>query len=166
MEDSLKILFLRGMPKPVKHLTFDPSGTYIAASCTDGLIYIYSLSKEKPELVRRVDGVIKALDVESETSSKAIWHPDGRAFAAPTATREIQVVSHGDGEKQRSFLNGHMGNITALSWSPNGAVLLSTGADGKIILWETKTQKILARYGCSLLTPNDANLLIATTSPT
>ena len=141
------MLYLRDLPKPTKHLSYDPSGTYIAASCTDGLVYIYRLSKEQPELLKKVDGVIRSLDIESEICSRAIWHPDGRAFAAPTATRDIQVVSHGDGERQRSFSGGHMGDITTLAWSPNGALLLSAGSDRKLIVWDTKTQKIVARYG-------------------
>ena len=145
IEDNLKILFLRNMPKPVKHLSYDPSGTYIAASCTDGIIYVYSLSKEEPQLFKKIDGVARAIDTDSETSAKAAWHPDGRAFAAPTATRDIQVVSHGDGERQRSFSGGHVGDITTLAWSPNGALLLSAGADDKVILWDTKTQKSLTR---------------------
>lgn len=146
MADSYRVLYLREQPKPPKHLSFDPSGAYIAVSCADGIVYIYSLSTEEPALVRKVDGLIRSLEIESETTSCAIWHPDGRAFAAPTATRDIQVVSSTDGERQRAFSGGHMGDITALAWSPNGALLLSAGVDRKIILWDTKSQKILARW--------------------
>lgn len=144
--DPFKILYLRELPKPAKHVSFDPSGSYLAASCTNGIVYIYSLSTEEPELVRKVDGLIRSLDIESEISSRAIWHPDGRAFAAPTATRDIQVVSSGDGERQRNFSGAHMGDVTALAWSPNGALLLSAGSDRKVLLWDTKTQKVLLRY--------------------
>ncbi|MCJ1459615.1 hypothetical protein MMC28_009994 [Mycoblastus sanguinarius] len=144
--DTYKVLFLREQPKPTKHLSFDPSGSYIAASCTDGIVYVYRLSTEEPQLVRKVDGVIRSLEIESESSSRAIWHPDGRAFAAATATRDIQVVSTGDGEQQRSFSGGHMGDVTSLAWSPNGALLITSASDRKILLWDTRTQKILARY--------------------
>ena len=140
-----RVLYLRDQPKSAKHLMFDPSGTYLAVSCIDGIIYIYSLSTEEPELLRKVDGIIQALEPDSEISSKAVWHPDGRAFAAPTATRDVMVVSRNDGEKQRAFKDGHLGMITAVAWSPNGAILATAGAEGFVLLWETKTQKVLAR---------------------
>ena len=140
-----QVLYLRDLPKSAKHLTFDPSGTFLAVSCIDGIIYIYSLSTEQPDLIRKVDGLIQVLEPDSEKSSKAVWHPDGRAFAAPTTTRDIFVVSKSDGEKQRAFKDGHIGAITSLAWSPNGALLVTAGAEGFVLLWETKTQKILGR---------------------
>lgn len=107
--------------------------------------------------MRKVDGVIRNLETDVETSSRAIWHPDGRAFAAPTATRDIQVISMADGERQRAFSGGHMGDIKSLAWSPNGALLLSAGSDRKILLWETQTQKILARYWLCEILVGDAD---------
>jgi chromosome transmission fidelity protein 4 len=146
--DTTSVLYLREQPKPVKHLEFDPTGSYIALSCTDGIVYVYSLKGDEPELVRKVDGLIRSVETDSEISSRVAWHPDGRAFAAPTATRDIQVLSRGDWEMQRQFasVSGHNGDITTLAWSPNGAMLATAGKDGKIILWETKTQNIIARY--------------------
>jgi len=144
--DTSKVLYLREQLKPVKHLAFDPSSKYLALSCTDGLVYVYSLIDDEPELVRKVDGLIRTVETDDEISSKVVWHPDGRAFAAPTATRDIQVMSRGDWENQRTFTSGHMGDITALAWSPNGAMLATAGKDRKILLWETKTQSVIATY--------------------
>ncbi|KAI9647536.1 DNA polymerase alpha accessory factor Mcl1 [Ciborinia camelliae] len=144
--DVNHMMYLRDQQKPVKHLSFDPSNKFITLSCTDGMIYVYSLLNEDPELVRTIDGMIRDVETDDEISSKVAWHPDGRAFAAPTATRDIQVMSRSDWEKQRVFANGHTGDITALAWSPNGAMLASAGKDRKILLWETKTQKIIATY--------------------
>ncbi|KAH8678103.1 minichromosome loss protein [Xylariales sp. PMI_506] len=143
--DNSKVRHLKEHGKPTKHLNFDPKGTTVTLSCTDGVVYVYSLTSEEPELIRKVDGIIGALDTDSEVSSKAAWHPDGRAFALPTPTRDIQVISKSDWEKQRVFSKGHTGEITALAWSPNGAMLASAGKDKKILLWETKTQSVIAR---------------------
>ncbi|RKF71656.1 Minichromosome loss protein 1 [Golovinomyces cichoracearum] len=144
--DAGSVITLREHPKPAKYISFDPTGNFIALSCTDGLVYIYCLSDGAPDLVRRIDGLIRAVDTEDEICTKVIWCPDGRAFAAPTASRDIQVVSINDWENQRKFCNGHNGDISALAWSPNGVMLASASKDRKIVLWETKTQKILTTY--------------------
>ncbi|KAI0131286.1 WD40 repeat-like protein [Daldinia grandis] len=144
-DDNTQIRHLKEHNKPTKHLTFDPKGSTVALACTDGIVYVYSISSDEPELLKKVDGVIGALDTESDVSSKIVWHPDGRAFAVPTPTRDIQVISKNDWEKQRIFSNGHNGEITALAWSPNGAILASAGKDKRILLWETKTQSVIAR---------------------
>ena len=145
-EDMTRVHYLREQSKSVKHLSFHPSGTYLAVSCSDGILYVYSLQSDAPELVRKVDGLIRPLETDIEPSSKAVWHPDGRAFAAPTPTMDIRVMSSHDWARQRNFDHGHISDITALAWSPNGALLLSAGREGQLFLWETKTQKIVANY--------------------
>ncbi|KAM7216687.1 Minichromosome loss protein 1 [Rhypophila decipiens] len=146
IEDSTNLRKLDEHRKPTKHLAFDPKGTLLALSCTDGVVYIYSLTAESPELITKVDGIIGRMETDSETSCQVAWHPDGRAFAVPTPTRAIQVVSKNDWEKQRAFKNGHEGDITALAWSPNGALLASAGKDKKILIWSTRDQSVVARY--------------------
>ena len=148
-EDMTRVRHLREHARAARHVSFDPSARLAAVSCTDGIIYVYSLTAEEPELIRKVDGIIGAVDGEAEASRRAEWHPDGRAFAVPTPTRDIQVVSKNDWEKQRCFANGHLGDITALAWSPNGAMLASAGKDGKVLVWETKTQSVIQRYDYS-----------------
>jgi chromosome transmission fidelity protein 4 len=144
--DTTSVMYLREQLKPVKHISFDPSSKYLALSCTDGLVYMYSLTNDEPELIRKIDGLIRTVETDDEVSAKVAWHPDGRAFAAPMATRDIQVMSRNDWEMQRVFTNGHLGDVTALAWSPNGAMLASAGKDRKILLWETKTQTVIASY--------------------
>lgn len=146
VEDNTKLKTLREHNKPTKHVSYHPKGDMLALSCSDGTIYVYSLTADQPELIRKVDGVIGALDTDAEASSKVVWHPDGRAFAVATPTRDIRVVSKNDWEQQRSFSNGHEGDITALAWSPNGAMLATAGKDKKILIWATKDQSIIARH--------------------
>ena len=144
--DTSSVLYLREQLKPIKHISFDPSSKYLALSCTDGFVYVYSIEDSEPELVRKIDGLIRTVETDDEVSAKVAWHPDGRAFAAPTGTRDIQVMSTNDWGMQRKFSNGHTGDITALAWSPNGAMLASAGKDRKILIWETKTQSVIASY--------------------
>ena len=89
VNDMDRVLYLRDHPKPAKHVSFDYSSTStcLAVSCADGLVYLYSLLNEKPELIKKIDGLIRVLETEDESSSKVMWHPDGKAFAAPTSTR-------------------------------------------------------------------------------
>lgn len=85
-QDMTRVLYLREQAKPVKHVSFDHSGSLLAVSCSDGFVYMYSLSSEEPQLIKKLDGLIKVLETDSQSSAKIIWHPDGRAIAAPTAT--------------------------------------------------------------------------------
>lgn len=146
MHDTTEVKYLREQQRAVKHVSFDSSGTILAVSCTDGQIYIYSLSSEKPQLIKRVDGIIKMLEPDSESSAQVAWHPDGRAFAAPTATKDLQTVSRSDWQKQKVFSGGHKGDITAAAWSPNGALLATAGADKSLVLWDTRSQRIIKSF--------------------
>ncbi|KAK3897399.1 Minichromosome loss protein 1 [Staphylotrichum tortipilum] len=146
VQDNTQLLTLKEHAKPTKHLAFDPKGSLLALSCTDGVIYVYSLTADHPELIRKVDGVIGRMETEAESCCRVAWHPDGRAFAVPTPTRSIQVVSKNDWEKQRAFSSGHDGDITAVAWSPNGALLASASRDKKLLIWSAKDQTVVARY--------------------
>ncbi|KAF2003030.1 WD40 repeat-like protein, partial [Amniculicola lignicola CBS 123094] len=141
-----QIQVLRDQPRAVKHVSFDTSGSRLAVSCTDGNIYVYSLSSEEPNMIKKVGGMIKSLENDAEASSKVLWHPDGRAFATPTAGREIQVMSFSDWERQRTFKTGHSADITAAVWSPNGALLATTSSDLNLCLWDTKSQKLIKKF--------------------
>lgn len=59
---------------------------------------------------------------------------------------ELQVVSRSDFSRQKTFPSGHEADISALAWSPNGALLVSTALDQSLTLWETRSQKILKTF--------------------
>lgn len=86
INDMTRVQYLREQEKPVKHISFDPSGRMITVSCTDGVIYVYAIDGPVPELTKKVDGIVRRLETEDQASAAVVWHPDGRAFAAPTAT--------------------------------------------------------------------------------
>jgi WD40 repeat protein len=77
-------------------------------------------------------------------------YSDGINFDMLTVA-DFQTVARSDWLSQKGF-SGHNSQITAASWSPNGALLATAAADKSLILWETRTQKILKKsVGCYLL---------------
>ncbi|KAI9671224.1 MAG: hypothetical protein M1817_003731 [Caeruleum heppii] len=146
VDDNSRIKYLREQPKPVKHVSFHPGGSTLLVSCSDGVIYAYDLKSDEPLMYKKIDGIIRSLETDVEATSRAVYHPQGKAFAVSTATREIQVVSHGDWQRHKTFANGHTGDITAIAWSPNGALMASAGTDRKVLLWETASQTVVAKY--------------------
>lgn len=91
--DMTRVLHLTEQTRPVKHVAFDHSGSTLAVSCSDGIVYIYSVSHEVPKLVKRIDGLIKTMETDVEACCRVIWHPDGKALAVPTGSRCMRGLS-------------------------------------------------------------------------
>lgn len=146
-QDISQIKHLREHNRAARNVSFDPNGRLAAVSCTDGIVYVYSMTAEEPELIRKVDGIIGTVDSDTDMKSTGVsWHPDGRMFAAVTPIHNLQTISKNDWEKQRAFEDAHARDITAFAWSPNGALLASADKEGKMLVWEAKSQSVVARY--------------------
>ncbi|KKA26686.1 hypothetical protein TD95_001637 [Thielaviopsis punctulata] len=144
--DRSRVRVLREHNRPAKHVSLDPRGTLAAVSGQDGIVYVYSLTSEQPELLKKLDGMVGALDGDALASAQVAWHPDGRAFAVASPMRDVFLVAKDDWQKHAVFENGHAAPITALAWAPNGAVLATAGQDGKVLLWDAASQTIVQRY--------------------
>ncbi|KAK9447754.1 WD40-repeat-containing domain protein [Limtongia smithiae] len=137
--------------KSVKHISFDVTGTMITTTSLDGCIRIFTFSRDADEdaivLLKTIEALAPALtDEKDETCIKVAWHPDGRSFAIQNKTRDVITVERATWNTQRGFAGGHIGSLTDYAWSPNGAYLATAGSDGKILIWDTKTQNIFERY--------------------
>lgn len=58
---------------------------------------------------------------------------------------DVVVVAQSNWDRQKIFASGHTGHIQDLAWSPNGAFLATAGADGKLVIWDSKTQTIVKK---------------------
>jgi WD40 repeat protein len=79
----------------------------------------------------------------------------------------LQTILFNIREQQR--LSGHQGPVNGLSWQPNGQMLATAAADGRVRLWNLKTyqqQKIFSAQGSSLngisFAPNGQTIAAAT----
>ena len=154
VQDMTRVLLLAAaLAKSIKHVAFHPSGNMISAVDTNGAVRIYSLSTEEPTIVETISNIVPIVsEPDSDISCKVAWHPDGASFATPSVTRAIHVYDRIDWQKQVTFGSdeGHMGALTDLAWSPNGAYLASCALDNTIIVWETKTQKLVRKLTLTL----------------
>ncbi|EME47413.1 hypothetical protein DOTSEDRAFT_77728 [Dothistroma septosporum NZE10] len=144
--DMERVMYLRDQMRPIKQLSFDRSGATLTASSTDGIIYVYSLSSEQPVLIKTIQGLIGILESDAENSARATWHPDGRAFVVATDTKDLQIVARNDWQRQKVFSGGHKADVSAIAWSPNGALLASASLDKSLALWDVRTQKLLNTF--------------------
>lgn len=144
--DIERIYVLRNQQKPIKHLSYDPTGAWLAASGTDGKIYMYNTKEEEPKYTKTIDGIIQRLETIDDATSKCFWHPAGQVFACATASREVVVVSAHDEKIQKRFTGKHNSPITSIAWSPNGRLLASSAFEGTLVVWDTITQEVVQEH--------------------
>src|SRR5262249_41382896 len=65
---------------------------------------------------------------------RAAFSPDGTRLALPV-DKTIKIWDVASGRELRT-LEGHMGHVSALVFSPDGAHLASTSWDGTVTLWD------------------------------
>ena len=63
--------------------------------------------------------------------------PDGRHVAQGTAEGHVLLWDVQQESIVKTLdLGGHTGAVTSLAWSRDNDALLSTGKDGKVIMWQ------------------------------
>ncbi len=71
------------------------------------------------------------------------WSPDGSQVASSDfASGKVFLWDPLTGEERLSF-SAIPGMITMNAWSPDGKRILSTGAQGKALIWDSATGKVL-----------------------
>eukprot|EP00668_Euglena_longa_P015271 GGOE01019329.1.p1 GENE.GGOE01019329.1~~GGOE01019329.1.p1 ORF type:complete len:585 (+),score=209.83 GGOE01019329.1:26-1756(+) len=115
-------------------LTPDSSG--VLASGRDGVLKVFDL---------RTYEAIQTFGAKDMVASinhyKACMSPDGKYIAAGSSSRlhagnQTLCVWDLKGRLVARLKEGHAGPITCCAWHPDGAFLLSTGHDGKLIVWK------------------------------
>jgi WD40 repeat protein len=123
---SFSHMALRAAGLPVRCGVFDPSG-YRIACCSE---YVFPLL---PTLVTRFGpslshGSLRPLDFPCSDLSIKILSSSSTSYRVPISL----PLSH----------STHSQPPRSLAWSPDGLVLLSTGCDGRLVVWDTSKSLI------------------------
>ena len=122
-------------------LDSSPLGVYFATGSSDTMAKLWSPEYLHP--LRLFVGHTSDVNVVR-------FHPNCRYLATGSSDSTVKMWSVSDGKCVRSLSSGSTKSCcsvtTALSFSPNGHLLLSSGIDGIIRLWDLRMSKLLKSY--------------------
>ncbi|KAL8660173.1 MAG: hypothetical protein Q9202_006769 [Teloschistes flavicans] len=116
---------LLGHGKPVSHVTFSPSGQYIASASFDNQIKIWSALDGA--FVHTLRGHVGAVYM-------TCFSPDSRLLVSGSKDTTLKVWDVARGSL-REDLPGHRDEVFAVDWSPDGKAVGSGGKDKAVRVW-------------------------------
>lgn len=130
-----------GHKGPVARLAFESSDENVASGGSDGNIRLWDLAHNTcTSSLRGAVGVFSVLKYHPDVTKQLV-------FAAADDTK-IRSWNSKTG-KEESIYSGHFSKITSLQFCPDGKLMVSSGRDRVLILWdlnETKALKVIPVY--------------------
>lgn len=111
-----------------------PDGSTLVAACDNSTVQIYDLKTNQPAFV-----------LPHPTSVKtAVFRPDGKILATGDRAAAIQLwdFTNPIPIPDPNLLQGQVGTVHALAYSPDSQLLASASSDGRVRLWEGADKKV------------------------
>ncbi len=140
-EDEEPIL-LRGHTKPPRAVVFSRDGRWLVSGGDDGAVRVWQVGVN-PEHTVLGEAFVGAAGLAFRPDGKqvaaACWYlhktEPGRAMTAG----EVRLFDPAGSPRQEPLLlHGHRGELTAVAYAPEGGELATAGADGKLMLWDSR----------------------------
>lgn len=120
---------LAGGVKPLVRLAFSADGTRLAASCWDGTLIAWDVTRREPLHVCSLQ------EGEDYSAGDAVaFSPDGRWLLGGGKGATVRVFDAASGALH-AVLRGHAGDVGGLAVRPDGLLAASGGEDGTIRFW-------------------------------
>jgi WD40 repeat protein len=136
-----QLLVLRIGRQMVNSLAFSPDGKHLAVSCRDRVVQIWNLETEIDTLV---------LKGHTDLMGPVIFSPDGVILAFGDIDQDLYGDLHGvirlwniEQGKELSPLQTPDGEITSISFNPNGELLATGAYDGAVRIWVVASRREL-----------------------
>jgi hypothetical protein len=120
-----ELLSVDAHPSGVQAVCFDPKGKRLVSGGWDETVRIWDTS---------TGGKLKEFDVESSVLS-VVWSSDGKyiVVGCTDGTLKLWAVKK---DWKETVLRGHEGGVRSLAIMPEGDMLVSGGADGRVMFWK------------------------------
>jgi WD40 repeat protein len=136
----------RGHRGEVWGLTFSPEGSTLASAGADGRVILWD---------------VPSWGVGAESlvgTGRTIWDvayqpPSGMLLAIANGDGTVSLRDARSGDRIGPFLHNHEDGVRAVAFSSDGALLASTGVDGRVVLWDTSPEGWEAR-ACGVASRN------------
>jgi WD40 repeat protein len=137
-------VILPGDTGVVDALAWSPDGASLAAGDEDGGVYLWNVATQTLHTTLRISG---------PPVFAAAWSPDGAKLAIGDGSGHVIIWNTAAGAQLATWFGDAHGRfhesprplaVYGVSWSPDGARLVSTRYDGLLQFWDTRTGRNLA----------------------
>jgi WD40 repeat protein len=134
--DRGAVVMGKGIHFGVKSVAFSPDSKVLATGCGNGTVQLWDITGK----VSRQRAILKG---KTTFVSPLALSPDGRTLAMGTDTLVLLVDTGGYYLKARVPQKEHTEKVLAVAFSPDSRTLASAGEDGRVVLWDAATGKVL-----------------------
>jgi WD40 repeat protein len=138
LEELFHVRPARTVSAELRGLAFSPEGKTLAVALDttisrgpSGEVHLWDLSAQKSAGVIELPAGVRAV----------AYLPDGSALV--TAAGDLVKLWDPATRQERAVCKGHTGEVTCLAVAPDGARLVSGGADKTLKVWDAKTGNLL-----------------------